>query len=76
MYSYDANTNCAIELRAERVRRVQNYGTRQMPEQSAPSWAAYDQRQTRPAARKAVLKVALATATPVILLVVWGLLAH
>ena len=76
MYSYDVNTNCAIELRAERVRQVQNYGLRQMPEDSAPTWAMDDLGQTRPMARKAALKVALAAATPVVLFVVWGLLAR
>ena len=76
MYSYDANTNCAIELQADRVRQVQNYGTRQMPEQSAPSWAEYDLGQTRPNARKATVALALAAATPIMLVVVWGLLAR
>jgi len=74
MYSYDSNTNCGIELQAARVRAVQAYGTRQMPEDAAPSWAAEDMRQTRPVARKATL--ALAAAAPIILIVVLLLMAR
>ena len=74
MYSFDSNTNCAIELQADRVRAVQAYGTRQMSEQAAPSWAVDDTGQTNPVARKAIL--ALAVVAPVVLFVVWGLIAH
>jgi hypothetical protein len=74
MYSSDSNTNCAIELQADRVRAVQAYGSRQMPEDAASSWAVDDIGQTNPVARKATL--ALAVAAPVVLLVVRGLMAH
>ena len=74
MYQLDTNINTAIERQADRVRAVQAYGTRQMPEQAAPSWAVDERGQTNPVARKAT--VALAVAVPIALLVVWGLLAH
>jgi hypothetical protein len=74
MYSFDSNTNCAIELQAARVRAVQAYGTRQMPEQAAPSWAVDDMDQTKPVARKATL--ALAAAAPIVLIVVLVLMAR
>ena len=74
MYSYDSNTNCAIELQAARVRAVQAYGTRQMPENAAPSWAADEMGQTKPVARKATL--ALAAAAPLVLIVVLGRMAR
>ena len=74
MYSFDSNTNCAIELQAARVRAVQAYGTRQVPEDAAPSWAVDEIGQTRPVARKATL--ALAAAAPIVLIVVLVLMAR
>ena len=74
MYSYDSNTNCAIELQAARVRAVQAFGSRQMPEQTAPTWAVDDRGQTKPVARKATL--ALAAAAPIVLIVVLVLMAR
>ena len=62
MYSYDTSTNAAIELQRDRVRRVQAYGTRQMSEDAAPSWAADGLGQTRPVARKATRALSLALA--------------
>ena len=78
MYSFDPNTNCAIELQAERVCKVQAYGTRQMTEDAVPSWAADDMGQTRPVARKTTraLALALAAAAPIVLIVVLGLIAR
>ena len=74
MYSSDSNTNCAIELQAARVRAVQAYGTRQMHEDAAPSWAAEDMGQTKPVARQATL--ALAAAARIVLIVVLVLMAR
>ena len=74
MYSFDSNTNAAIELQADRVRAVQAYGTRQMPEDAAPSWAAEGTSRTRPVARKATL--ALAAAAPIVLIVVLVLMSR
>ncbi len=76
MYSFDSNTNAAIELQADRVRRVQAYGTRQMPEQAAPSWAVDDMGQTKPVARKATLALAAAAAAPIVLIMVLVLMAR
>jgi hypothetical protein len=74
MYSYDSNTNCAIKLQADRVRAVQAYGTRLMPERAAPSWAVDAMGQTKPVTRKATL--ALAAAAPIVLIVVLVLMAR
>jgi hypothetical protein len=53
---------------------VQAYGSRQMPEQAAPSWAVDYRGQTKPVAREATL--ALAAAAPIVLIVVLGLMAR
>ena len=69
MYSYDTNINAAIERQADRVRAVQAHGSRQWQAPATDGTA-----QSNPVARKFVL--ALAAATPIMLVVVWGLLAR
>jgi hypothetical protein len=74
MYTFDTNTNTAIERQADRVRAVQAYGLRQGHEQAAPAWTADSPRRTSSVAGKATLALAAAAASA--LLVVWGLMAH
>jgi hypothetical protein len=74
MYQLDTNINTAVERQANRVRAVKAYGSHLATEQAGPSWAVDDMGQTNPVARKATLAVAVAA--PIVLLVVWGLIAH
>ena len=69
MYSYDTNINTAIERQADRLRAVQAYGSRRL---QAP--ATDGTGQSNPVARKFAL--ALAAATPIMLVVAWGLSAR
>ena len=68
MYTFDTNTNTAIERQADRVRAVQAYGLRQGHEQAALAWTADSSRRANSVAGKVTL--ALAAATPIALLVV------
>ena len=74
MYSYDVNTNTAIERQADRVRAVQAYGSRQAQGQADQAWMADNAGRTSPLAPKIAL--ALAAAAPIMLVVAWGLLAR
>ena len=74
MYSNDTHINIAVERQVSRVQAVRSYGSRQSEYQAASKWTADDKGQTSRMAAKATL--ALAAATPVALIVVWGLLAR
>jgi hypothetical protein len=68
MYSIDANTQAALERQAYQVRAVQAYGS-----DPAPTLVT-EADQKNPALRQTALL--LATAAPLVLLAVWGLLVR
>ena len=73
MYELDTNINIAIERRADQVRAVKAYGLPGTFDPAAPSWAA-DESTRRMNAVARVVTLSLAAATPIVLILVWGLL--
>jgi hypothetical protein len=67
MFPLDTLTNAAVERQADQVRAVQAYGSRPSDARSADDGARPD----RPAIR---LTLALAAATPVLVVIAWALL--
>ena len=74
MYTFDTNTNTAIERRADWVRAVQAYDSHSDSQPAASSWTNGRTGRTSVVSARAAL--ALAAAAPVVLIVVWGLLAR
>ena len=74
MYTFDLNTNTAIERQADRVRAVRAYGSHSDSQPAASSWTHERTGRTSPISARAAL--ALAAAAPGLLIVVWGLLAR
>ena len=74
MYTFDLNTNTAIERQADRVRAVQSYGSHSDSQPAASAWTQERTGRASPVSARTVL--ALAAAAPALLITVWGLLAR